>query len=732
MVDLASDKKLSPSEMEFGAVVGQEELKEALLAVMANDALSGLLIQGEKGTAKSTAVRGLVDLLPEQRTIADCPFGCPPDDPGAQCGDCREREEPPVERRPVPLVTLPLGATRERVVGTLSVADALEGETEFDPGLLARANRGVLYVDEVNLLDDHLVDVLLDSAASGVNRVERDGVSVSHPAEFTLIGTMNPEEGDLRPQLRDRFALRASVTGSTDLDERVAVIDRALDVSRGRPEGEEATETERSRDRLLTARDRLEEVALPEEFKREIAELCRDAGVDGHRADIATARGARTFAALDDRPRVLESDVRRAAALALPHRLQSRPFEDAPDPEDVLDDHFDDETRDDEAAEEGMEGEDEDRSRSETSEDEPGETGDRTDDGQRGPDPDDDDDVESDGNSAGNVGEDGGNGGSERPPSTASSAGTNDDRSDEDGDGSTDGNGDDDDDRGESNDSDEEATPLIPGQATAGVGQAAAPELEPNSPVRTPNDDVGTTVGSRARATPSAAGNGSRVRTERANPNDAVDAAASIRAAASRGSDRVESRDLRRSVRAGDRSALVVFALDASASMRGPMRAAKGVVMELLRDAYEQRDEVSVVAFAGEDGEVLLPPTDSVTMAARHLKELPTADRTPLPAGLRTAGEVLERADPAVGVVVLVTDGRANAGNGSPTAETREAARRLAALDAHVVVVDAGDPDDRATLTEVVARTTDGERVALSALSAEAIETAVVRARERA
>ena len=730
MVDLASDKKLSPSDMEFGAVVGQEDLKEALLAVTANDALSGLLIQGEKGTAKSTAVRGLIDLLPEQRAIADCPFGCPPDDPGAQCGDCREREEPPVERRPVPLVTLPLGATRERVVGTLSVADALEGETEFDPGLLARANRGVLYVDEVNLLDDHLVDVLLDAAASGVNRVERDGVSLLHPAEFTLIGTMNPEEGDLRPQLRDRFALRASVTGSTDLDERVAIIDRALDVSRGRPEGEEATETDRSRDRLLTARTRLEEVVLPAEFKREIAELCRDAGVDGHRADIATARGARTFAALDDRPRVLESDVRRAAALALPHRLQSRPFEDAPDPEDVLDDHFD-ETGDDEAAEEEAGGEAEDRSRSETSEDEPGETGDRTDDGQRRPDQDDDDDAESDGNSAGNVGEDGGNGGPERPPSTASSAGTNDDRSGEDGDGSTDGNGDDDDDRGESDDSDEEATPLIPGQATAGVGQAAAPELEPNSPVRTPNDDTGATGGSRARATPSATGNGSRVRTERAKPDDAVDAAASVRAAASRGSDRVESRDLRRSVRVGDRSALVVFALDASASMRGPMRAAKGVVMELLQDAYEQRDEVGVVAFAGEEGEVLLPPTDSVTRAARHLKELPTADRTPLPAGLRTAAEVLERADPAVGVVVLVTDGRANAGTGSPTAETRRAARRLTALDAHVVVVDAGEPDDRATLTEVVARTTDGERVALSALSAEGVEAAVVRARER-
>ena len=732
MVDSASDKKLSPAPggLGFGGVVGQEELKEALMAVAANEALSGLLIQGEKGTAKSTAVRGLVDLLPEQRAVADCPFGCPPADPGTQCSDCRDREEPPVETRPVPLVTLPLGATRERVVGTLSVAEALEGDTEFDPGLLARANRGVLYVDEVNLLDDHLVDVLLDAAASGVNRVERDGVSVSHPAEFTLIGTMNPEEGDLRPQLRDRFALRASVTGSADLDERVTIIDRALDADGCRASGTEATE--RSRDRLLTARERLEEVTLPEEFKREIAELCRDAGVDGHRADIATARGARTFAALDDRPKVLESDVCRAAALALPHRLQSRPFEDAPDPDDVLDDHFDE--ADDEREGEG--GTAEDDSASEPGEDDsPGSETD-AEDGQRetgaGNDAGDRSDSASDGNGeepAQDEGEDDGEtDGSERPASTPSSAGTNNDRDDEGDDGQGGGDPDGNGDRG---DSDEEVTPLIPGQTSADVGDAAAPDIDPNDPDRVPSGDGGSPAGSRARAAPSVTGNGSRVRTERANPDDAIDAAASVRAAASRGSDRVESRDLRRSVRAGDRSALVVFALDASASMRGPMRVAKGVVMELLQDAYEQRDEVGVVAFAGEEGEVLLPPTDSVPMAARHLKQLPTADRTPLPAGLRTAGEVLERADPAVGVVVLVTDGRANAATGSPTAETRRAARRLAALDAHVVVVDAGDPDDRATLTEEVVRATEGERVPLSGLSAEGVEAAVARAREQ-
>ncbi len=165
----------------FAAVVGQRDLKDGLLAVATDDDLDGLLVRGEKGTAKSTAVRALADLLPEQRAVADCPYGCPPDRPDEQCEDCRTRSDPPVETRSVPLVTLPLGATRDRVVGTLSVADALDGDHEFDPGLLARANRGILYVDEVNLLDDHLVDVLLDAAASGQNRVERDGVTVTTP-----------------------------------------------------------------------------------------------------------------------------------------------------------------------------------------------------------------------------------------------------------------------------------------------------------------------------------------------------------------------------------------------------------------------------------------------------------------------------------------------------------------------------------------------------------------------
>jgi magnesium chelatase subunit D len=629
---------------------------------------------------------------------------------------------------------LPLGATRERVVGTLSVADALAGDYEFEPGLLARANRGILYVDEVNLLDDHLVDVLLDVAASGVNRVERDAVSVSHPAEFTLVGTMNPEEGDLRPQLRDRFALQATVTACEDVDDRVAIVDRALGID-DENETESTDRDDEVRARLLGARERLDDVALPREYVAEIAQLCRDAGVDGHRGDIATARTARTFAALDGRETVIESDLRRAAELALPHRLQSRPFEDAPDPEDLIDEHFEDDSEagdDPEAGEDGADGEEsDDATDGEESDDAtdgdgdgaedsdgPGQSGDETPD-ERGDDTDDEtsdqDRPSPDGPASGDA-DDG---------AEAGSGGLDDSEAESGGDQESDGEGESEDDGGDGDE--QEGAPIVPGQsrsAVAEVGDSAAPDLSP------PEADGGTDArpGSRAAEEPGVDQTGPRVRTRRAEGTTSVDAAASVRAAAQRGETSVQSRDLRESIRAGESSALVVFVVDASASMRPAMRAAKGTVLELLEDAYQQRDEVSFVAFAGDDADVLLPPTDSVTLAARHLKDLPTGDRTPLPAGLDAAGEVLDRADPAAGIVVLVTDGRANAAD-NPVADTRGAARRLARRDPHVLVVDAGE-DDRAGLVDLVVSETDGRRVGLDALSAERVDAAAAAARE--
>jgi len=710
MVVLGDGKKASQGG-SFAAVVGQRDLKDGLLAVVTDDDLDGLLVRGEKGTAKSTAVRALADLLPEQRAVADCPYGCPPDRPDEQCEDCRTRSDPPVETRSVPLVTLPLGATRDRVVGTLSVADALDGDHEFDPGLLARANRGILYVDEVNLLDDHLVDVLLDAAASGQNRVERDGVAVTHPAEFTLVGTMNPEEGDLRPQLRDRFALQTEVSACEDLEERVAIIDQALGEG-----GDEEMQSEPDRDpgeRLRTARDVLPEVALAREFREQIAELCRDAGLDGHRGDIATARAARTFAALDGRTTVLESDIERAAEFALPHRLTARPFEDAPDVDDVLDDHFEDEEGDseEESADDGESGDGEADADGDEEEEAGGEPADDGADSEGGEDGSEQQERQPD--DSGESGEEGDNesdGRGEQPtPASADSDGERQEA--EAGDGE--GEGGDDSEEGESDDP-ENATPLLPGQSRAAVGDSAAPDVDAPSV-----DTEGGSASGRASATGTK--RGATVRTERAGRDDEVDAAASVRAAASRGSGRVESRDLRKSVRAGDAETLVVFAVDASASMRPAMRAAKGTVLELLKDAYQARDQVAFVTFAGEGADVVLPPTDSVSLAARHLKDLPTGDRTPLPDGLTAAREVLHRAAPDAGVVVVVTDGRANTADGSPVDSTRTAARTLGEAADRTVVVDAGK-ESRAGLLDLVADETDASVVPLDALTAERVD----------
>ncbi|MFC4408265.1 ATP-binding protein [Haloarchaeobius iranensis] len=712
MVDYGGGKKASHgrgASLSFSEIVGQAELKSALLAIAANDDLDGLLVQGEKGTAKSTAVRALTDLLPTQDVIEDCPYGCPPSAPAYQCEDCRGRTDPPTTERSVPLVTLPLGATRERVVGTLSVADALGGEYEFDPGLLARANRGILYVDEVNLLDDHLVDVLLDAAANGVNRIERDGMSVTHPARFTLVGTMNPEEGDLRPQLRDRFALQATVTACEDVDKRVGIIDRAL----GRGDGDAASrstnervENGEYRDQLLQARGRLSDVELSTQFARDIAELCRDSGVDGHRGDIATARAARTFAALDGRTKVIEADVQRAAALALPHRLRSRPFEETPDPGELIEDHFDGEDTDSEEEDRtdhhDEEPSDADEERSEGADD----TGDAE--GTDAPDSPDPGAPEENGN------RDGTESGTSFP-----------ERSDEGGAGDVEPTATDERRADETGDT-TEGTPIVPGESCADIGAGRAPEL--TAPEAVENGRAGS--GSRSRTQPHVDTEGARVRSQQADSTRRIDVAASVRAASARGASSVESRDLRQSVRQSESAALVVFVVDASASMSPAMRAAKGTVLELLKDAYQKRDEVAFVAFAGEEADVLLPPTDSVTLAARHLKDLPTGDRTPLPSGLRTAGDVLDRADPSASVVVLVTDGRANVAVESPVRETREAARRLSELDPHVVVVDASD-GDRSGVTGLVVDETDGESVPLSALSAERIEAAVAAAQER-
>ena len=319
----------------FTAIVGQNDMKLALILNVINPMLGGVLIKGEKGTAKSTAVRAIADLLPAMAAVHNCPFHCEPGDASRLCDECREKTGAgtalPVQSVKMRVVELPVSATEDRVVGTLDIEHAIKhGEKKFDPGILAQANRNILYVDEINLLDDHVVDVLLDAAAMGINTVEREGVSYSHPARFVLVGTMNPDEGDIRPQLLDRFGLSIEVTGENQPEWRVEVIKRRLAYEQDT--GEFARTFKEEQEKLaagiMQARRLLTQVTIDDRLLLLVANVAIALDVDGHRADITVIKAAMTLAAFEGRTTVEPDDVRRAAKLVLPHRMRRRPFED--------------------------------------------------------------------------------------------------------------------------------------------------------------------------------------------------------------------------------------------------------------------------------------------------------------------------------------------------------------------------------------------------------------------
>ena len=323
----------------FTAIVGQEKMKLALILNIINPTLSGVLIRGEKGTAKSTAVRALADILPEIEVFENDPFQLSPADESevylefmraAYGKEISLQELVKKTKRKVRVVELPVGATEDRVAGTMDLEHALQkGEKRIEPGILATAHRGILYVDEVNLLDDHVVDILLDSAAMGVNTIEREGVSFSHPARFTLVGTMNPEEGELRPQLLDRFGLCVIIEGIQDPEDRVAIMERryAFDMD---PDGFCAhweTASKELAEKIEQATFLYPEVAIERPLLFEIASYCLDVGVDGHRGDIIMLKTAKTLAAYHGRQEVDSQDIETAAGLVLPHRVRRQPLQ---------------------------------------------------------------------------------------------------------------------------------------------------------------------------------------------------------------------------------------------------------------------------------------------------------------------------------------------------------------------------------------------------------------------
>ncbi len=325
-----------PPIFPFTAIVGQERMRRALILNAVDTRIGGVLIRGERGTAKSTAARALAALLPRVKVVDDCRFGCDPDKPGTWCTECKERFEAvtkiPAHIRKTSFVNLPVSATEDRVVGTLDIEQAIQkGERHFEPGVLASANRGLLYIDEVNLLDDHVVDVLLDSAAMGVNMVEREGISFSHPARFILVGTMNPEEGELRPQLLDRFALSVDIVGIRDARDRVTIMERNIafeqdaEVFRKKwmPQEEELSH------KIELGRELVSEVTHTSRDLLSIAALTSSLNVDGHRADLVILKAARAQAAFEGRTKINDHDIALAAELALPHRIKRTPFQQA-------------------------------------------------------------------------------------------------------------------------------------------------------------------------------------------------------------------------------------------------------------------------------------------------------------------------------------------------------------------------------------------------------------------
>ncbi|SBT42356.1 VWA domain-containing protein [Micromonospora auratinigra] len=701
----------------FSAVLGMDAMRLALLLNAVDPAIGGVLVRGEKGTAKSTAVRALAALLPPVEQVASCRFACEPATPDPDCPDGPHPVAAPARHRPARLVELPVGAAEDRVVGSLDLERALaEGVRAYEPGLLAAAHRGVLYVDEVNLLHDHLVDLLLDAAATGRCHVEREGVSVRHASRFLLVGTMNPEEGELRPQLLDRFGLTVEVAASRDPAVRTEVVRRRL-AADADPAGFAArwaaADAELAR-RVATARRRLPRVTLPDPVLRQIAEVCAAFDVDGMRADIVTARAAVAHAAWQGRDRVGADDVRVAARLALPHRRRRDPFDSPGLDEKRLDEALDrarDAHPDDDPDDDGP-------GRGGDPNGGPGPQG-----GPNGPGPDRDPDgpgPHGPGPRHGAGGADGaaagGDGGAQPDadgrPAPACGAGRARDggrwpaNHTEGGPGAGDPSPGDD-----RSDDHTGGTEVRPG-ARAGrpAGGGAHLPGERAGAVAVPREGLRARLLTAPGVGEGVPGRRSRARTGRGRTTGARTPAgragalhlpATVRAAAPHqvargragGPLRWRADDLREAVREGREGNLVLFVVDASGSMgaRARMSAVKGAVLALLTDAYQRRDTVAVVAFRGAGARLLLPATSSVLAASARLAELPTGGRTPLAEGLLAAAELLRvqrLRDPARRPLVLVvTDGRATAGD-RPLDRAARAAAVLAATGAPCVVVD--------------------------------------------
>ncbi|MDQ1275211.1 MAG: magnesium chelatase subunit [Euryarchaeota archaeon] len=657
----------------FTAIVGQERMKKALVLNLINPKLGGVLIRGEKGTAKSTAVRALANLLPEIEVVEGCKFKCNPDNRNELCEECREKlneESLRVSRIKMKVVDLPVSATEDRVVGTLDIEHAIKnGEKRFDPGVLAMAHRGILYVDEINLLDDHLVDVLLDSAAMGVNTVEREGISYSHPANFVLVGTMNPEEGELRPQLLDRFGLCVDVKGISDVSRRVELIKYRLSYEAD-PEAFaanwQAAEAELC-GQILNAKQLLSEVRILDDMLELISQICVDMGVDGHRADITMMKASITLAAFNGRADVLEEDVKEAAELVLSHRMRRKPFDSHSDKQDKLDESIENH-REKQKEKEKNKQEQQKQERKENPE-KPHEHPEE-----------------------------------QQPDNTQNQTEGQPDASSE--------------------------------TVFATGGSYQIKQLTPEF-LRADRKGSGRrsktlTSSKQGRYIKSTI---PHEKTTDLAFDATLRAAAPYQLTREKNGNSIiiHESDFRKKVREKKIGNLVLFVVDASGSMgaRQRMVASKGAVLSILMDAYQKRDKVGLIAFKGNSAELLLPPTSSIELAQKYLQEMPTGGKTPLSRGLVKGYEVIKtelRRDPdTCPFMVLISDGRANVSmNGEPPLqEITTVASRLKEEGIQSAVIDTESSMIKFGLAQQISTALGATYLTLENLKADSIVNAV-------
>lgn len=676
----------------FAAIVGQTQLKTALLLCAVDTTLGGVLIRGDKGTAKSTAARALTAILPLIARIPGCAFNCLPGAPCEHCEVCSGGGAsaslgvgrsaaivPAAVPATVPFVTLPLGATEDRVLGTLDLERALQSaKRSFQPGLLAGAHRGILYIDEVNLLADHLVDVLLDVAAMGVNSVQREGLSVTHPARFTLIGTMNLEEGDLRPQLLDRFGLMVEVTAPREKTLRSEVVRRRIAFEADPAVYLQAWQMEQDglAAQLASAQRLLPGVVLSDALLDLISHLCCEFEVASLRADIVMHKASRALAALDGRACVTPADVRSAAQLVLPHRRRRKPFEQPGLDQDKLDELMQ------QAGELPSSPEQDGEKSNPQDSEQPGEPEAEKDNQQ--------DSEQSGGQPCGQDAEkdnqqDSGQGAATQVFAVAASAAV---------------------------------------RAIAVDAQAARSSVQPMAGRRSDVPDA------------------PRGRFVRAVPHEkpsSLALAPTLRSAALRMSGaapfKVVKSDLHQQIRVGKSANLILFVVDASGSMAAQrrMEAVKGAVLALLTDAYQRRDEVAVITFRGPTAALVLAPTRSVERAEQALRELPTGGRTPLPHALQLALETLELAAKqatadAPPLLVVLSDGKANVAHsegGDAWRETLALAEQLAARGVPALVLDTETGYLRLGRAALLAQALGAQCITLEELSAQSLALSI-------